>query len=196
MLIINDFKQRSEEWFAYKLGKFGASDAQAVASNGKGLETLCFAKVAERLTGKSSKEEYTNENLDRGNELEDLARNSVELEYGKTVQECGLVEMDKDTICSPDGLVGDDGMIEIKCPSDRVFLEFMYYKKIDTKYVWQMQMQMLVADRKWVDYCVFNPNFPKSLIVTRVVRDEEAIEKIRLGLEAGVKKIAEIQSRV
>lgn len=191
MKIHNEFSQRSDEWFTFKLGKFGASDGQAIASNGVGLATLCFEKVAERITGKR-KDSYTNSDMERGNELELLARNSVELEYGAPISEVGLVEMNDYVIASPDGLVGDDGAIEIKCPRDDVFVKFMYDKKIDTKYFWQMQMQLLVSERKWVDYVLYNPNFPKPLIITRVERNEDDIKKLVEGIEKGTQKIEEI----
>lgn len=192
---IHTMPQRSDEWFAFKLGKFGASDGQAVASNGKGLETLAFEKAAERLTGKR-KESYTNGDMERGNELEEMARNSLELEYGKVITQVGLVELNGYTIASPDGLVEEDGLVEIKCPSDTTFLRFMYDKKIDTSYVWQMQMQMYVSGRKWVDYALFNPNYDKSLIINRVERDEEAIAKLILGLQKGEELIKDILSKV
>lgn len=189
---IYNFEQKSEEWYNYRLGKFGASDAQAIANNGKGLETLCFEKASERLTKTPAKEAYTNDHMERGNELEELARNSVELEYGKPIQQVGLIEMNENVICSPDGLVDDDGLIEIKCPSNRVFMEYLYSKKVDPKYYYQMQMQLLVSERKWVDYCVYNASFPNPLIIKRIVRDEDVIEKIKEGLEKGTAKVEEI----
>src|SRR5690349_2495338 len=98
---IHNFKQRSDEWFQFKLGKFGASDGQAIATNGVGLTTLCFEKAAERLTGKR-KDSYTNADMERGNELEEAARNSVELEYGGIITQVGLVELNEYVIASPD----------------------------------------------------------------------------------------------
>lgn len=196
MKIINDFKQQSDEWFAYKLGKFGASDGQALGANGKGLETLCFEKASERLTKTRARESYTNGDMERGNEMEALARDIVSLEYGHPIMECGLIEMNEHVICSPDGLVGDDGLIEIKCPSNRVFMEYLYNKKIDTKYYAQMQMQLLVSGRKWVDYCVYNAAFPVPLIIKRVERDKEAITKLEKGITEGIAKIEEILKTV
>lgn len=195
MKILNEFTQRSEEWFSYKLGKFGATDAQAIANNGKGLETLCFEKVSELLTGKPNSE-YTNPAMENGNDLEKEARNAVELEYGTPITQVGLLEMNEYVVCSPDGLVKDDGLVEIKCPTNRVFVEYLYFKKIDPKYFAQMQMQLLISEREWVDYCVYNPNFSKPLVITRVERDEEMIGKLQAGIDLGIARINEILSKV
>lgn len=185
-----NFPQQSQEWFDIRLGKFTASNAQAIASNGKGLETLCFQVVAEILS-KTREEGYTNPDLERGNEQETLARASYEMETGNKVETVGFCELNDRVGASPDGLVGEDGLVEIKCQKNSVYVQTLYSKKIDTKYEWQMQMQMLVTDRKWVDFVVFNENFPK-LIIIRVNRDEAKIEKLRVGLEMGNKKVDEI----
>lgn len=192
MQIINCY-QKTEEWQKIRLGKFGGTDAQAVATAGKGLETLCYQKVGEILTQRPAKEPYTNSDLDRGNELEPIARQAYELETGSKVTQVGYILKNEFVGVSPDGLVGDDGMIEIKSPSDAVFVRYLFNREIDPKYLWQMQHQLLVAERKWVDYVVFNDNLNR-LEITRVLRDEAKIEKIRIGLEIGeatIKKILE-----
>ena len=186
--------QGSEEWLKTRIGKFGGTDAQAVATNGKGLETLCFEKVGEIITGRP-KTSYTNLDMERGNELEKTAREAYEMKTGKTVTIVGYVEQSEYIGVSPDGLVGDDGLVEIKCPTDANFIRFLYDKKPESKYIWQMQHQMLVADRKWCDYVIFNDNLNR-IEITRVERDEKMIEKIRIGLEAGISKIKEIQGRI
>lgn len=191
-MIIHNLKQGTPEWFAVRLGKFTASEAQAIATAGKGLDTLVFKKVAERLTGKLADEQYTNPDIERGHTLEDDARLSYELETGRLVKVVGFCELNEDVGCSPDGLVGDDGMIEIKSKNDINFVKEMYYDQIDPAHFWQMQMQMYVADRKWNDYTVFNPNFKKPLIIRRVERDETSIAKIKLGLLTGINKRDEI----
>lgn len=195
MKIHYDIQQGSEDWFLLRLGKYTCSDGQAISANGKGLETLAFTKVAERLT-KKAMESYDNEAMQRGRELEELARNSYELEKGITTKQIGFVELDEWIGGSPDGFIGDDGLIEIKCPTDRVFVEYMFYKKIDTKYLAQMQMQMFITGRKYCDYVLFNPNFEKSLIITRVLPDKEMVEKIQMGLTKGVEFAKQIMSKI
>lgn len=190
MKIYNDLVQGSEEWFKVRLGKFTASQAQAIGSNGKGLESLCFEKVAEILSG-TQQDTYTNPDMERGNEQEKLARSSYEMETGNPVKVVGFIELDDRVGCSPDGFVNDDGLVEFKCHNNTNFVKLMYSKKIDTKYVWQMQMQMWVTERKWVDYVAFNENFT-NLVIIRVERDEDAISKIVEGIETGKATIEKI----
>jgi len=194
MKIIN-VEQGTPEWFACRLGKLTASDGQAIATSGKGLETLCYEKVAEIMTGKQ-KPSYTNEDIERGHEMEMLARNSYELETGRLVKEVGFVELDEFTGCSPDGFVGEDGLVEIKCKSDANFVRYMYEKKVETEYNWQMQMQMFVTGRKWVDYVVFNENFTKTTQILRVDRNENDIAKLKSGIENGILVIKQILNKV
>jgi predicted phage-related endonuclease len=133
--------------------------------------------------------------MQRGNDLENTARLAYEMETSNIVTKVGYIELNEFIGVSPDGLVGEDGMIEIKCPCDAVFVRFLYDHKIDPKYEWQMHHQMFVSGRKWVDYVLFNDNLNK-IIVTRVERNEEKIEKLRIGTEGGVAKIKEILNKV
>ena len=120
--------------------------------------------------------------MKRGNEFEDKARTIYELETGNTVKQVGFVEIDEHEGASPDGLVGDEGLIEIKNHSDVVFTELALTRKIDPKYVAQMQMQMYVTGRKWCDYFGFNPNFDPCFVLIRVKPDPEAFEKLSEAL--------------
>lgn len=198
MKIYDNLVQGTDEWFKVRLGKFTASKAQSIGAGvkkdgsiGAGLETLCFEKVAEIMSGTSESEKYSNGDMERGNEQEDLARSAYEMENGVQVKTVGFIELDDRVGCSPDGLVGDDGLVEIKCHNNANFVKLMYSKQIDTKYVWQMQMQMFITERSWVDYVAFNENFPR-LIIIRVDRDEDAISKIVQGIELGKQRIEEI----
>lgn len=195
MKIITDFEQLSEEWFAFKLSKFGASDAQAIANNGAGLTTLVYEKVAERLTGKA-KEGYSNEAMLDGINRENEARNLYELERDVHCQTVGLIELDEFTVASPDGLIGEDGLIEIKNPIAANYVKYLYKGEIDSKYVWQTQMQLFVSGRKWVDFVVCHTDFPKPITITRIERDTEKIAKIEAGLIAGQKMIQEILKKI
>ena len=191
---IYNFEQGTPEWLEVRLGKLTASNAQAIQAKGAGLKTYIFDKVAEILSGKME-ETYINANMERGNEHEDLARSSYEMQTGNSVEQVGFVEMDDNVGASPDGFVGEDGLIEIKCPKAGKYARFLYDKKIEPKYEWQMQMQMLVTNRKWVDYVLFHENF-SDVIVHRVMRDEDKIEKIVSGLEVGLLNMGEILKEV
>jgi hypothetical protein len=82
--------------------------------------------------------------------------------------------------------------MEIKCPNNVTFTRFLYDKKVDPKYLYQMQFQMWATDRKWCDYVVYNPNFENSCVITRVDRDEEVIGKIKAGVEKGKELLCQI----
>lgn len=192
MKLHNNLEQGTNEWLMVRLGKFTASDAQAIASNGKGLETLVLEKVAESITMKL-KDQYTNADIERGHEFEMNARNSYEIDSQNKVVEVGFVELTNRIGCSPDGFVGDDGLVEIKCKNDVNFVRYLLDGKIDPAHEWQMQMQMYVCDRQWVDYVVYNENFPNPMKVVRVNRDEAKIAKLKAGLATAV---AELEAKL
>jgi putative phage-type endonuclease len=191
---IHQIDQRSDEWFEIRRGKMTASNAQAISANSKGLETYIIGLLAEKYS--NNREHYTNGDMDRGVELEEAARMTYELEYEK-VEEVGFIEMDEHCGCSPDGLVGEDGGVEIKCVNDVNFFKLMVdgEKAIESKYKWQVQMCMLVSGRKWWDLVVYNPNFEKNLIVVRMEKDLVMQEKLIIGIEKGKKLIKDLEMR-
>lgn len=195
MKIHSEFNQLSDEWFLFKLGKFGSTDAQALSANGAGLITLVYEKIGEKMTGKR-KDSYTNEDMERGIALENLARSAFEIETGLSVKQVGLIEHDEFTIASPDGLVKEDSVAEFKCPNAANFVKYLYERKIPTQYVWQLQFQLFVSGRKLAYYCNYNQDFEKPLIITEVARDEEAIGKIKAGLLEAVKRYKEIYAKI
>jgi len=182
--------QGSDEWLEDRKGKLTASNAQAISANGKGLETYVYTLLSEKYS--SNNEKYTNEDMERGNELEAMARKLYELEKDVEIKEVGFIEMDEFSGASPDGLIGEDGLVEIKSPNDKNHFFIVSTEKIETKYIWQMQMQMLVTDRKWCDFVSFNPNFEKELVIIRVERDEKKIEKLKIGIEVGKELITKL----
>ena len=191
---IHTMEQGTDEWFAVRNGKMTASHAQAIGSCGKGLETYCWQVVAESLSS-GEKEFYTNKDMERGNELEAQAISMYELEKGVETEIVGFVEHNEYVGASPDRLVGEDGMVEVKCPNDINFFKGLVEKKIDSKYEWQMQMQMFVTGRKWCDFVAYNPNFENSLFIMRVNLDPEKQEKLKQGIALGTEKIKAIQAK-
>ena len=171
-----------------------ASHAQAIASNGKGLVTYIREKMCS-LYSTGEQDNYTNQAMDYGIEQEPIAKMIYEFETGNRVIDVGFSIYDEYVGCSPDGFVGD-GLIEIKCPTDKVYFNLLLDKKIDTKYEWQMQMQMLVCGKNWCDYVVYNPNFKQQLFIKRVLRDEKKMEKLILGFESGIKMMKEINKEL
>jgi putative phage-type endonuclease len=199
-MIIHNVKQQSPEWFALRLRyPLTASNAQAIGNQGKGLETLCWEKMAEKYSI-TPKEIYTNKDLERGIELEEQGRQIYELESGNEVLKVGFIT-DKDVSpvggASPDGLIGKDGNLEIKCLNDVKHFQMIAGKmEIESQYIWQVQMQMLFADRKWTDFVVFNPNYKKSILIQKIEVDPVMQEKIKVGLKLGEKIIKDIEKKI
>jgi putative phage-type endonuclease len=185
MKIYKDIEQGTPEWHQVKKLKFTASNATAVIANGKGLQTLVKEMLADYYSSgvfEAYSGKYKNEAMQRGNDMEETARNIYTLETGLKVEQVGFVEIDQYIGCSPDGLVGEDGLIEIKNHGDKEFLNLALTDKINSQYINQMQFQLYVTGRKWCDYFGFNPNFTPNFYMKRIYRDEALIEKIRLHL--------------
>lgn len=190
MQIIN-VTQGSYEWLEARAGRFTATDAETVKTCGKGLDTLAYQKAAFKLTG-IIPEIVNTYAMERGKMLEPLARKAYIEATGQEVQEIGFYALDEYVGCSPDGLVGDDGLIEIKCKTDPHHLFAVANDWVDPKHLWQMQYQMYVTDRKWCDYVLYNDNFaPNSLYIRTIKRDADMQEEICKGLTVGRKLVKE-----
>jgi len=195
MIIHEEIEQGTPEWHDLRRGKLTASHATSIGNCGKGLDTYCVEKVAERLSC-GELEHYSNRHTDRGNEYEPMAATMYELETGNTTKEVAFAEYNDYVGCSPDRLCNEDGLIEIKCPDDKGFLYALLGADIKSEYKWQMQMQMLITGRKWCDFVQFNPNFKKSMLIRRVYPDKEKQDKLLEGFKLGEQKIKEIEEKV
>lgn len=191
-MIIHECKQNTDEWYKLRLGKLTASSAKTIATNGKGLETLCFNCASEILTQKHS-EKPTTQAMENGHILEDRARFVFEAETGLSVFQVGFIEINEFVGFSPDGLIlEENSLVEYKCPQDNTFTKYLYDLEIKDEYVWQMQMQMLLKKATKNYYAVFNPNFRKLIQIQEVFPDQSMQEQISVGLDSGIKKIKEI----
>ena len=189
---IHNFEQRTEDWYNIRKGKMTASNAETIIANGKGLETYIYNLMAEYYSS-AEKENYINADMQRGIDLEPEARLEFEFYTDLDVQEVGFIEYNEFIGVSPDGLVGDDGLIEIKCPNDSIYFKLLLSNNIKPEYIAQMQMQMYVTDRQYCYFVSYNPNFEKSLYIKKINRDEEMIDKLKKGLERGTELIKEIK---
>ena len=194
MKIFTNIEQGSPEWFDLRKCKLTASHGCEIGNNGKGLETYIVKMMAESYSSGMA-EKFSNEHLERGIELETQARTLYELENGVAVAQVAFVELNEYVGCSPDGLVGEDGLIEIKSPSDINHFKMILNgeKEVDSKYIWQTQMQMLITGRKWCDLVFYCPNYEKSMIVFRILPDAEKFDSLEKGFAAGIKRIQEIK---
>lgn len=181
--------QGSPEWFEVRKGKMTASHGTAIAANGKGLVTYCREIVIAMI---SEPEHYVNKDMERGNEYEPIARQAYEFENNVTVQQVGFIEHNEYSGCSPDGLIGTDGGLEIKARNDKIHFGLLIGDAVDSGTQWQIQMNLLFTGRKWWDFCSYNPHFKMSLFQKRFYPDPIKQQKLKLGLVSGEKMIKEL----
>ena len=192
-------EQRTEEWFAAKLGKVSASRVADVLAKIKSGESASrknykMELVVQRLTGKQG-ESFTNAAMEWGTEQEPFARMAYEAHTGTFVKEEGFV--DHPTIegfgCSPDGIVGE-GLIEIKCPNTANHIETVLENKVPSKYIPQMQCQMACTGAKWCDFVSFDPRLPEDLqlFVVRVERDQEYIDAMEVEVKQFLSEVLDL----
>jgi putative phage-type endonuclease len=183
-------EQRSEEWFQARLGKVTASRVADVLAKIKSGESASrrnykIQLVSERLTGEKQ-ETYINQAMQDGIDREQFARDRYVQQFGE-VEEVGFVKHPTlEAGASPDGMVGDDGIIEIKCPMGSTHTETLMTQDIPSKYIPQVQFQLLVTGRKWCDFVSYNPMFPEHLQV--FVKRVEADPVYQKELESEVKQ--------
>lgn len=175
--------QGSDEWKRQRLGKVTASrlaDVIAKTKSGWGASRANYMAelIAERLTGVPA-ERYTNSAMAWGTETEPQARAAYEFYCDVEVTETGFVDHFgiAMTGASPDGLIGDDGMIEIKCPNTATHIDTLLNGTIPDKYIVQMQWQLACCQRDYCDFVSFDPRMPEDLAlwIKRVRRDSERI---------------------
>ena len=195
-------EQGSREWLELRAGKLTGSrfrDLMAVTKTGPSASraNLIVQVALERLTGQPE-ETYQNDAMRRGTELEPLARGAYEAATGELVEQTAFVVHAALPFVgvSPDGLLGADGLLEIKCPASQAkHLESLRNGAHAREYAWQIQGQLWVTGRQWCDAVSFDPRFPAGLqlAITRVARDEIAIKKLE---SACIEAQAEIDSIV
>ena len=199
--MIEMMDQGSEAWFQVRIGKVTASRvADIIAKTKSGYSTsrdnYMAQLVCERLTGQKG-ESFTNAAMQHGTETEPLARAAYEALKDVLVDEVGFVPHPsiKMAGASPDGLVGDDGLLEIKCPNTATHIDTLLSESVPTKYFTQMQFQMACTGREWCDFVSFDNRLPEELqlFVKRVPRDDVYIRLIEAEI---VQFIAELDEKI
>lgn len=191
-MIIHDCLQGTDDRFDCRKGKMTASHATAIGNAWKWLETYIIDLMSEYYST-GDRNPYTNENIDRWKELEPLARDLYELTTWTKVQEVGFIEYNEYVWCSPDWLVWDTGWIEIKSQGDKKHFQMLLDWKIDSWYIRQVQMNLLITKRDWRDFISYNPNYEKSLIVQRIYPDQKKFEQLEQGFLKGIELILDIK---
>lgn len=200
--------QGSDEWFAARLGRVTASRVKDVMAQGRGnapsasrknymMELLC-----ERLTGKRN-ESFTSSAMQRGTDLEPLARSAYEVDQGVMIEEVGLIPHPsiEGFAASPDGVIQlrpGRGGLEIKCPNTANHVAVMQSGKHDTQYEWQMLAQMACAQLDWVDFVSFDDRMPEALQYARCryERDEARIRAMESEVSAFLEELAELEAQM
>ena len=189
--IIDSCAQNSPEWYLLRSQRVTSSCFNKVISKGRGsapsLTRLTYLEklAAERITGKVE-DGYQSKFMQRGHEVEGQARSVFRLETGYPVREIAFVTLGDDIGASTDGLIGDDGVLEIKCPKDTTHINYLRYrKKLLRDYNTQVQGEMWVTGRDMGCLLSYHPNFPagQDLIILDVKRDEDFIEKLQIQVE-------------
>lgn len=200
-------EQRSPEWFAARLGKVGASriaDLMARTKTGYGASRANYMAelVCERLTGIKA-DGYTNAAMQWGIDHEADAKSAYCFMTDAVIEDCGFIDHPAIAMagCSPDGFLGADGLVEVKCPQTAAHLETLLTSAIDGKYQSQMQFQMAVTGRKYCDFVSFDPRLPPEmqLWIQRVNRDDikiaEIENEVRVFLAELDAKVGALKSR-
>lgn len=184
--------QGTDEWRAARAGSLGASqiaDALARTKSGWGASrgNLMAQLLVERLTGAPTVG-FVSAAMQWGTEKEPDARAEYEFQKDVEVAQLGLVRHPKikGTHASPDGLVGADGLVEIKCPLSATHLETLLYDTVPGKYTTQCMWQMAcLPDRKWCDFVSFDPRLPQRMrmFCRRIERDDIAISQLEAQVQ-------------
>lgn len=181
-------EQGTDEWHQLRLGKVTASrvaDIMAKTKTGASASRSNYLVelALQRITG-AIEQGYTNDAMQHGIDEEPYARVAYEIHTNTFVDQVPFVE--HPTIkwfgCSPDGLVANDGLIEIKCPNSTTHWATIKDGKPPSRYVIQMQTQMACTSRKWCDFVSFDPRMPErsQLFICRVERDQHMIDEIEV----------------
>jgi putative phage-type endonuclease len=194
-------EQQTEEWFSARLGKVTASRvADVIAKTKTGYsasrDNYMAQLICERLTGQKG-ESFTNAAMEWGTQTEPLARSAYENKRSLLVKEVGFINHPRIEMsgASPDGLVADDGLVEIKCPNTATHIDTLLSQKVPTKYITQMQWQMLCCQRKWCDFVSFDNRLPENLQL--FIQEVEFDPEYCAMLEKEVSQfLAELDSKV
>jgi putative phage-type endonuclease len=186
---IHNVEQRSEEWHELRINRITASDGYPLFVGGVGLVTIINNKLAKKYSsGSNEEEEFINNDMARGIELEEQAREVYLLDNSNDkIEEVGFVEYNEYVGCSPDGFLNDNQLIEIKCPNDFNYFELLTIsqeelenkiKKTKKNYYYQIQMNLLICEKESCKLMFYNPNFKKNYIIIEIKKDEKVFEKL------------------
>lgn len=192
-IYLTDIEQGTPEWQACRIGiptasRFDCIVTPARAELSKQSDGYLRELLAEWLSGRVA-ESYTSGWMQRGNETEPEAREYYAFVRDLDVARVGFVYGNESRMfgCSPDGLVGDDGMIEIKSPAPKTQIGYLLDRQLPLDYKAQVQGSLMVTGRTWCDFLSYCPGLPPLLL--RIERDDKYIEKLREGIDSFIGSI-------
>ena len=193
-MIIHDIQQCTEEWLKVRLGKVTASRFSDVMAKGAGKtrKSYMIQLAAEIMTGEPQNG-YSSAAMEWGTEQEPFARQYYETIHDCPVEQVGFIELNEWVGVSPDGLVGADGDVEIKCPNTSTHIATILADKVPTTHKPQIQGQLWVTDRKWCDFISYDPRMKqRPFFCKRVMRDEAYIKELEIQVTMFVTELKEM----
>jgi len=194
-------EQRTAEWYEKRRGKITASaiSKTMMKSTTAGYRNYMAEKVAEVLTGCCA-ESFTSGPMQWGIDHEDDARLCYSFITGNEVEQVDFVDHHSMENCgaSPDGLIGTDGLVEIKCPNTATHIDYLTKRKVPKDYNDQMQWQMACTGRQWCDFASYDPRMPENLqlCIIRVERDDALILSMQMYADVFLKEVAEMVAKL
>lgn len=195
---IFNYAQLSDEWFAARIGSIGGSSIASVVAGGQGKmrKSLIYRLIGEILSGVKY-EGYQNADMLRGQDQESDARNMYKFITGNSVEQVGLVKDTDHKHYSPDGVVGDDGLIEIKSVIPSVQVETILSDKIPAAYRKQVQWGLHICQRKWCDFISYSPLIvDKPIWIKRVEPDKKLIKELDDGADIFIEEMLSLVNKI
>lgn len=194
-LQIIDCEQNSDEWIRARVGVVTASCFKDVLAKGQGItrRKYMLSVLGERISGRVFEDRYSNAAMERGHALEEEARQEYRIETGIEVDRVGFMRRG-DVGCSPDGVIANDGLQEIKTKLHHLHLECILKDRVPTEHTAQIQGALWVSARQWLDFVSYSPGLP--LFVKRVYRDEKYIATLAVEVDQFLAELAELQKQV
>jgi len=192
MQVLN-LEQGTQEWLDARKGIPTASSFSKIVTPSKGdkstsSKTYMYELIAEKLG--ASNESYSNEWMERGNELESMARSTFEFLTDLKVDEVGMIKTDCGNIgCSPDGLIGEDGGLEIKCPKASTHIKYILEGVLPLEYKTQVMGSLMVSERDYWYFMSYHPELDPFIL--KIERDEEFISKMKKHIDSFVVDMCE-----
>lgn len=202
--MFHDIAQNSEEWFDLRSGKVTGSAIAKIMANGNGAfgepaKRLAVDIAVSQITGRTTQSGYSNKDMQRGQEQEPIAREEYENEYFCDVKNGGFFDNGR-TGCSPDGLVGDNGAIEIKSVIASVQYKRIKSGSYDPAYRWQLIFNLKETAKDWIDYLSYCAEFPvgKRLFKHRMTKESqlESFKQIDVRLDKFFKLVSQIKQDI